>query len=85
MKLKTSRDETFDVELAVLFGNTGRMTVRLQDDRALSEVARDFDGLSSVSVEREDGWQEYDGPFALTAIDRYRNDNRIAIVMTREA
>lgn len=85
MELKTSRNKTYEVEMAVMAESTGRLTVRLRDKRALSAVARDFDGIASVKVKRIDGWTEHAGPFALMAINRYQNDDRIAISMTREA
>lgn len=84
MEIKTSRGKELDVDFAVLSNATGRLIIRLEDERSISEIASDFDGLSDIEVERDNARIPYDGPFTLTGIDRFRSDGKVTITMKKE-
>lgn len=84
MKLKTSRNKTFEVDYAATSQATNRLHIRLADPRALSAIARDFDGLAWVKTENADKWTDCEGPFSLAAIIRDQSGDRVSIALQKQ-
>ena len=84
MKITTSRGKTLEVDVAMMSGTTGRMIIRLDDDRPLSEIAADFDLLESILSERDKEKITYHGPFALSGIKRYNPNDKVSITLEKE-
>ena len=72
MTVTTSRGKTFDVEW--MWGpvsSTGQLMIQLRDARALSKIAKDFEGCETFHRASElEGDMDFDGYTRLAGISR---------------
>lgn len=81
MKLKTSRNKTYDVDW--VDGPTitsGQVVLQMRDGRRLPTIAREFDGLTHMERESEaEGNKAFDGYSELESI--YRRDGVVVVAL----
>ena len=72
MTVTTSKGKTFDIES--MWGPTiigGQLAIRLRDARALSKIAKDFEGCDGFQRESElEGNMDFEGYTQLVSISR---------------
>lgn len=83
MKIKTSKQKTYDVEW-IDVASSGKLYLEMKDGRRLPAVAADFDGLSVIErVDENQGNKVFEGYTALESIHR-TEDNVITIALGKE-
>ena len=77
--LKTDKGKSYDVSVvAPVFD--GSVTIMMNDERPLSEIAQEFEGISHIEYyEGSELIAEYDGYSVLTAILRTDINNMVQI------
>lgn len=85
MTITTSREKTFDVDWAWgPVGERGQLMIQYADERLLSEIAKDFEGLESISRKDEnEGNAMYTGYSRLVSI--VRHGEKVQLALEREA
>ena len=70
--ITTSRGKTFDVDLFFHYAREDSCSITLQDERRLPEIAQDFDGLDSITLNDPAGATQYTGYNRLTRVQIIR-------------
>ena len=85
MKLTTSRGQTFEVDW--MDGPTsadGRVWMQMHDERRLSEIAADFDGLEWMEKESEHtGITRYEG-WSMVSMIKRESKEKVQIAFVKE-
>lgn len=83
--LRTDRGKTYDVEVVVCPTYDGSCVIRLRDERLLSEIAPEFEGVQHMEYEDADvgGSYVYDGYSVLYLIMRGVRDRIVQITLRK--
>lgn len=85
MKTTTSKGKTFDASTAfVLARDSNRLMMDVMDERALSEIAADFEGVETLTqVDALHVEHVYHGYTVLAAISRNKSDGSVRLTLKK--
>lgn len=90
MTITTSNGKTAEIELICFSSRDGRkLLIELEDERPLSEIAADFEGLESIKAENErargSAYEVYKGYTLLTGVQRIEANGLARITLEKGA
>lgn len=87
MELTTNRGQTFDIQyVGTALTGSGRLLIEIEDDRLLSEIAADFEGVQTLrkADSVQDGvYAVYEGYTRLVSIHRNMSTDTVRLTLEK--
>ena len=87
MQITTSKNKTFEIRfIGALLRNGNRMMIELEDARALSEIAGDFEGLDTITKTDSTRPNEktiFEGFTQLVGIQRNKGNGTVLLTLEK--